>query len=62
MIAAIPDKKGSKMTYLEPLEACLFLVVEEPPFDAQGSASIPDVGGVVKAQYSQTMFPILYAL
>jgi hypothetical protein len=33
--------------HLEPLEACLG--VGEPPFDAQGPASIPGVGGVIKA-------------
>jgi hypothetical protein len=36
--------------------------VEELPFDAQGPASIPGVGGVIKAQHSQTMFSILYTL
>jgi hypothetical protein len=44
--------------HLEPLEDCLG--GEEPTFDAQGTASIPGVGGVIKAQQSQTMFSILY--
>jgi hypothetical protein len=46
--------------HLEPLEACIDL--EEPPFYAQGPASIPGVGGVIKAHHSQTMFSILYTL
>jgi hypothetical protein len=36
--------------------------VEELPFDAQGPASIPGVGGVIKAQHSQPMFSILHTL
>jgi hypothetical protein len=34
--------------HLEPLEACLG--VEELPFNAQGPASIPGAGGVIKAR------------
>jgi hypothetical protein len=30
------------------------------PFDIQGPGSVPCVGGVLKDQYSQTMFSILY--
>jgi hypothetical protein len=58
--ASRPQHSANLGPHLEPLEACLG--VEELPFDAQGPATIPGVGGVIKAQHSQTMFSILYTL
>jgi hypothetical protein len=45
--ASRPQHPANLVSHLEPLEACLG--VEELPFDAQGPASIPGVGGVIKS-------------
>jgi hypothetical protein len=58
--ASRPQHSVNLGPHLEPLEASSG--VEELPSDAQGPASIPGVGGVIKAQHSQTMFSILYTL